>query len=89
MYKCNSAVKIVYMGTYYNIKIKKCKMICAELPFAKVTFAVSILKECMIKGRNYHCLYSHKLSQNYIRSGKSCQMDIIFTMFSSSEVPLF
>ena len=29
-------VKIVYMGTYYNIKIKKCKMICAELPFAKV-----------------------------------------------------
>ena len=29
-------VKIVYMGTYYNIKIKKCQMICAELPFAKV-----------------------------------------------------
>lgn len=36
MYKCNTAVKIFYMGTYYNIK-KKCKMICSELLFAKVT----------------------------------------------------
>jgi hypothetical protein len=76
---CNVPV-FVFMYTNVN-KRRKYKTGCAELPFAKVTFAVSILKECMIKGRNYHCLYSHKLSQNYIRSGKSCQMDIIFTMF--------
>ena len=64
---------------YFNITRKKYKTVCAELAFAKVTFdrkimifyiylpcswIIAIFKECLIKSRNSHCLYAHKLYFN-------------------------
>ena len=52
--------------------------------FAIGSWIIAISKGCLIKNRNSHCLYAHKLyfvmPENCFRSGKSC------TKFSNSEV---
>ena len=70
---------ILHVDALYNIKRKKYKTVCAELAFAKVTFdrkimifniylpcswIIATFKECLIKSRNSHCLYAHKLYFN-------------------------
>ena len=57
--------------------------------FLLYSWIIAIFKECMIKGRNSHCLYAHKLYCNALKlnqNWKSCKMCAILTIFSSFEV---
>jgi len=67
--------------TFVKVTFDRMVMIFKEFViflYLLFSWIIAIFKECMIKGRNSHYLYCHKLDFNAsirsIKSGKSCTM---------------